>query len=123
MEMTKETMQHIDKQNDLHRNIRACLESKDNSVLWLILGSIQVSLLFEEKELLLHYMEFNKLLKTLHTCYKHDLKDLLESVSETDRTDLLEWSSCIEEIYKARGNEKLVPVGFDTSKSGKHFCL
>lgn len=77
MEMTKETMQHIDKQNDLHRNIITCWESKDNYVLWLILGSIQVSLLFEEKELLLHYMEFNKLLKTLHTCYKHDLKNLL----------------------------------------------
>jgi|SRR6218665_3407195 len=124
MEMTIETLQYIEKHNDLHCNIISSLERKNNYVMWLIIGSIQVAVVLEEeKELLNRYFAFDKLLKTLHTCYSRDLTHLLESVSETDQTDLMQWSSYIEDVYKAKGNEKLVLVGFDISKLAKHFCL
>ena len=100
-----------------------CLERKEDYSLWLIIGAIEASLVFKEKELLPHFLEFDKLLQTLMTSYERDLDNLIEIVCDEDALDLLEWGQCV----KCIGEEWCIKKpGLDTTsagRKGKHFLF
>ncbi len=63
------------------------MEKQVEYILWLVLGSKQVHVLYKEKALLPKFLEFDNLLNTPHMCFKRDLHDLLEDASEIDCFD------------------------------------
>jgi len=120
MAMTEETAEYINKKNNLYREIVECLKCREDYSMWLVVGAIEISWLYKSKESLHQFVEFDKLLSTLHMCYKKDIGTLLEEVNEVVATDLLDWADCIDRIFKEWEKDKL---GCDNPRSGKYFCL
>ena len=85
-----------------------------------VVGAIEIASLYKSKEFFPQFVEFDRLLSTLHTCYRTDLSTLLEEVNEEDATYLLDWADCIDQIFKEREKDKL---GCDNPRSGKYLCL
>src|SRR6218665_29807 len=108
MEMTEEMMQYVHRTNNLHQEIISSLEKQEEYILWLVLGSIQVHVVYKEKALLPKFLEFDNLLNTLYMCFIRDPHDLLEDASEIDCFDLMDWSQRIEDIFKEMGRQELV---------------
>ena len=106
--MTEEMMQYVNRTNNLHQEIISSLEKQEEYILWLVLGSIQVHVVYKEKALLPKFLEFDNLLNTLHMCFKRDLHDLLEDASEIDCFDLMDWSQRIEDFFKEMARLELV---------------
>src|SRR6218665_4214769 len=88
-----------------------------------VVGAIEIASLYKSKEFFPQFLEFDKLLSTLHTCYRTDLSTLLEEVNEEDANDLLNWSECIERIFQEREKKKSGCDNPTASRSGKYFCL
>src|SRR6218665_1028881 len=121
MAMTEETAEYINKKNNLYREIVECLKCRENYSMWFVVGAIEISWLYKSKESLHQFVEFDKLLSTLHMCYKMDIGTLLGEVNEEHATDLLDWADCIEKIFKEREKEKLGCDNPTASRSGKYF--